>query len=310
MGGAKSQWMDFDAALAMIESGIEISKIGQDVIVRASGELHKSRVLIYQNRFDEAFESILNIKKQAELFALPPWMHHSAEAIKAGIWVAKSKLDLVEAWVRERGLDVDDELSHRREPEHFAFAAYLIARGQFEHAQALLSRLIEEAKTYDRIYTLIELLILRAIVHQQLGNMHSAINDCSTALSLAEPGSFLASFVSRGDSVESILQTIENTFKKADYQHYSFSKNYLKRLLAAFKVKEADTANQQLQEPLSDRELDVLMLIAAGLSNQQIADKLFISLNTTKSHLKRINAKLGTHSRTEAVHRAQEFGLL
>jgi ATP/maltotriose-dependent transcriptional regulator MalT len=127
---------------------------------------------------------------------------------------------------------------------------------------------------------------------------------------LAEPGPFLASFVFRGDRIESILQTIENTFKRADYEHHNFSKNYLKRLLAAFKVKDAVSTNAQLQEPLSDRELDVLMLIAAGLSNQQIADKLFISLNTTKSHVKRINAKLDTHSRTEAVHRAQEFGLL
>ena len=310
MGAGHAQWLDFDTALTMIERGMNISKVGQDVIVRASGELQKSRVFIYQHRFDEAFHCILNIKKQAELFTLPPWMHHSAEAIKAGIWVAMDKLDLVEAWVRERGLGVDDELTHRREPEHFTLATYLMARGQFEQAQHLLSRLIDVAKTYDRIYTLIELLILRAIVHQELGNGESAINDCSTALSLAEPGQFLASFVFRGDPVESMLQTIENTFKRADYEHHSFSKNYLKRLLIAFKVKDAASANTQLQEPLSDRELDVLMLIAAGLSNQQIADKLFISLNTTKSHVKRINAKLDTHSRTEAVHRAQEFGLL
>ncbi|MBN1464570.1 hypothetical protein JXA02_02330 [candidate division KSB1 bacterium] len=310
MGGAQGQWMDFDSALSMIERGMEISKVGQDVIVLASGELQKSRIFIYRGQFEEALKSILNIKKETELFALPPWIHHSAEAVKAGIWVAMSKLELVETWVRERGLGVDDELSHRREQEHYTLVMYLIARGQFERALKLLFRLVDEATVYDRIHTLIELLILRALVHRQIGNVDSAINDCSTALSLAEPGQFLASFVSRGDSVESILKTIETTFKRSDYEYHGFSKNYLKRLLVAFKVKDAGAANQQLQEPLSDRELDVLMLIAAGLSNQQIAGKLFISLNTTKSHVKRINAKLDAHNRTEAVHRAQELGLL
>ena len=65
-----------------------------------------------------------------------------------------------------------------------------------------------------------------------------------------------------------------------------------------------------LVEPLSERELEVLYLIAAGLRNKEIAEKLFISLNTVKTHLKNINSKLDVTNRTEAVARAREIGLL
>ena len=67
---------------------------------------------------------------------------------------------------------------------------------------------------------------------------------------------------------------------------------------------------ESLIDPLSDRELEVLYLIAAGLHNKEIAEKLFISLNTVKTHSKNINSKLNVNSRTKAVARAKEIGIL
>jgi LuxR family maltose regulon positive regulatory protein len=93
---------------------------------------------------------------------------------------------------------------------------------------------------------------------------------------------------------------------------------YTRRLLAAFPVAEAEQADvskaqapkSALIEPLSERELDVLQLIAEGLTNREIAARLFLSLNTVKVHTRNMYGKLNVHSRTQAIARCQELGLL
>ena len=89
------------------------------------------------------------------------------------------------------------------------------------------------------------------------------------------------------------------------------SVSYLAKLLAAH-AQEAATpsADERLPEPLSERELEVLALIAAGKSNQEIATKLFVSLSTVKTHINRLYRKLGARSRTQAVARARELDLI
>ncbi len=94
--------------------------------------------------------------------------------------------------------------------------------------------------------------------------------------------------------------------------------DYVRRLLAAFPVAEPEQAapsetqapNSDLIEPLSERELEVLQLIAEGLTNPEIASRLFLSLNTVKAHTRNIYGKLGVHSRTQAVARARALGVL
>ncbi len=89
-----------------------------------------------------------------------------------------------------------------------------------------------------------------------------------------------------------------------------FSQSYIQRLLLAFKADVPPQKAKGLEEPLSEREMEVLFLIASGLSNQEIARKLFISLNTVRTHTKNINSKLNVHSRTQAAARAKELKLI
>jgi LuxR family maltose regulon positive regulatory protein len=89
-----------------------------------------------------------------------------------------------------------------------------------------------------------------------------------------------------------------------------FSSSYVKKLLVAFEAEKSPQRVKFREESLSERETEVLQLITAGFSNQEIADKLFISLNTVRTHTKNINAKLGVHSRTQAIARAKELDLL
>jgi LuxR family maltose regulon positive regulatory protein len=138
----------------------------------------------------------------------------------------------------------------------------------------------------------------------------AALAELKLALSLAEPGGLTMIFVSKGTLVAELLEKIL-AVKKRDFDDATagFSLSYAKKLLSRFKAVTPPKI-EGLMEPISERELEVLHLIAAGLSNREIAGKLFISLNTVKTHTKSINSKLSVNSRTKAVARAKDLGLL
>jgi LuxR family maltose regulon positive regulatory protein len=129
------------------------------------------------------------------------------------------------------------------------------------------------------------------------------------ALALAEPEGYVRIFVDEGPPMAHLL------YKAATR---GIAPDYARRLLAAFPVAEpekADPSKSQVPEsgmvePLSERELEVLQLIAEGLTNREIAARLFLALNTVKSHSGNIYSKLGVHSRTQAVARARALGIL
>jgi LuxR family maltose regulon positive regulatory protein len=116
--------------------------------------------------------------------------------------------------------------------------------------------------------------------------------------------------VSKGKPVAELLEEIVAVQKRDhDATKAGFSLSYAKKILFVFKAGTPPKI-EDLLDPISDRELEVLHLIAAGLSNREIAEKLFISLNTVKTHTKNINSKLDVNSRIKAVARAKELGLI
>jgi len=129
------------------------------------------------------------------------------------------------------------------------------------------------------------------------------------ALTLAQPEGYLRLFVDEGPPMARLL-----------YEALSrgIAPDYVRRLLAAFpidKPEQVDPSKSQapeseLVEPLSERELEVLQLIAEGLMNREIADRLYLSLNTVKVHTRTIYGKLGVHNRTQAVAKARALGAL
>jgi LuxR family maltose regulon positive regulatory protein len=129
------------------------------------------------------------------------------------------------------------------------------------------------------------------------------------ALALAEPAGYVRSFVDEGESMQRLLE------KQAHGEGHQ-PIGYAAKLLAAFAQPATippSTARQpqsSLIEPLSERELEVLQHIAAGLTNREIADRLYLSLFTVKAHARSIYDKLDAHSRTQAVARARELGVL
>jgi LuxR family maltose regulon positive regulatory protein len=123
------------------------------------------------------------------------------------------------------------------------------------------------------------------------------------ALTLAEPEGYVRLFIGEGPPMARLLAEAADRGVMADYAG---------RLLSVFDGESqiASPDSQPLIEPLSDRELEVLHLIAQGLSNREIAERLYLALSTVKGHNRVIYGKLGVQRRTEAVARARELGLL
>jgi len=229
-------------------------------------------------------------------------------ALKARIWAMQGRVTEASGWARERGLSVDDDLSYLREFEHLTLARVLVARyeservdGAVHDAARLLERLLYEAEEGGRVGSALEILALQALAHQAHGDTSSALAPLERALSLAEPEGYVRIFVSEGPQMAALLQEAVSRGVAPDSA---------RRVLAAFPSTGPPCAHPTEHKVLlSEREIEVLQHIAAGLTNREIAARLYLSLYTVKAHARSIYDKLDAHSRTQAVARARELDI-
>ena len=230
-------------------------------------------------------------------------------ALRAQMLIAHGRPTEALNWARDRGLTVADDLSYLREFEHVTFARMLLAGSGREtsHSEAsgavqLLERLLLAAAEGSRTGSVIRILVLLAVTHDVHGDSAKAIARLNRALVLAEPEGYVRIFVDEGPHMASLLKVAVDQ---------GMASRYVQRLLnACAATAGARPAKQALTEPLSDRELDVLRLLATDLTGPEVASQLFVSLHTVRSHTKSIYAKLGVNGRRAAVSRAYELGIL
>jgi LuxR family maltose regulon positive regulatory protein len=163
---------------------------------------------------------------------------------------------------------------------------------------------------------LIELSLLRALLCQEQHDTTGMLANLEQALTLAQPEGYIRIFIDEGQPMRLLLLDYQLNIKQhvGDNAEVSSLRRlaYTDKLLTAFfpSAPVEEPKNETLPEPLSKRELDILRLIAAGRSNQEIADTLVIALSTVKSHINNLYGKLGTNRRTQAIIIAREQGLL
>ena len=237
-------------------------------------------------------------------------------ALKTRVWVAQGRLAEALGWTRERGLSAHDDLSYLREFEHITLARVLLARYKSDReeryiheAMGLLEHLLKAAEAGGRMGSVIEILVLQALAHEAQGDSPTALVPLERALSLAEPEGYVRIFVDEGLPMARLLYEALSQGVESDY---------IRRLLAAFPVAESEQtasspmrgSKSELVEPLSERELEVLQLIAEGLTNQEVATRLYLSLHTVKVHARNIFTKLAVKNRAQAVARGRALGIL
>lgn len=235
-------------------------------------------------------------------------------ALRARVLVRQGRLTEAQLWAHEAGLSAQDSPSYGRECEHLILARTLIAQSQQDRAPSpvhaahdLLDRLAASAEGAGRMGSLIEILVMKALAYEAQSNLPAALKPLEKALALAEPEGYVRVFIDEGPPMAHLL------YEALAARH---STKYGQRLLDAFPEMKrrltaaADETHADGLEPLSERELEVLRLVADGMSNQDIADRLFLALNTVKAHTRSIYGKLGVNSRTQAIARARALGVL
>ena len=248
-----------------------------------------------------------------------PNLLNPVPAQRARLLLAQGDLAGAARWTERLGLGPDDRPSYASEPEHLMLARVLVAQGRPGEALGLLERLGELAVAQRRTGSRIEVLAVSALALEAGGAGEPAVAALSEALTLACPQGYVRVFADEGAPMAGLVGRLVAAQRGAHAAASGVPIAYLGRLVRALErpgaaagpgPRRATAAAGGLVEALSERELEVLRLLATGRSNQQLADELVVSLNTVKKHVVHVLDKLGAANRTEAIVRARELGLL
>jgi LuxR family maltose regulon positive regulatory protein len=311
------EWNDLDGTASALQECFHIAELWKSprFLVPAYGL--SALVMQARGRAEEANAMIHRAEQAAcDSYSLPYDMGMLA-LYQIAFWTAQNDLSSIEKWERDHDSDWRSRTGRARDA-----LTIVLARSALEHfhrrrdgsalsqARVLIEPALEQAQASGLMFNVTRLLILKALVSYAQRENDSALTTLKSALTLAEPENYMRSFLDPGKPMEELLSwSLES--QSLNEPHL---RAYAGKLLSHFGVNTSIEARQPtaetLFEPLSQRELEVLRLIAQGLSNREISERLFLALSTVKGHNRVIFDKLQVQRRTEAVARARELGLL
>jgi LuxR family maltose regulon positive regulatory protein len=297
------EWNDLEGALRHAREGVKLCEQWGWPEGVAFGYQRLARALDAVGDADSAREAIEKARRAAS--GLSPWFGAVMAAHQAHVWLDQGNLAAATRWAQESGLSAEDEPAYQCMAEYRVLARVLVAQSRTDEALGLLARLLEMTEAAGAVSLVIETLVLQALAFQAQGSGDLAMTALDRALSLAEPEGYVRVFIDKGAPMASLLRTAVSHGLAADR---GAARDYVGKLLAA--CGEVAIPSAALVEPLSERELEVLRLLAAGLSNREIASELFLAVGTVKKHISNIYGKLNVNKRTQAVARARELDLL
>ena len=305
-----------------LERGFELcAQLGFNPIV-VGGRETMSGVLHAQGDLPAALAFARATSQLAQDFHLP-WIMRLAAAVEATLLLWDGQLAAAERLVEEAQLSAlpGDKPTPDQDFTYLCLARLLIAQGKLDQAGALLEHLLTSARQSGRVTTEITTCILLARTSQQTGEPGQASRWIAQALRLAAPEGYLRTFLDELSIADCRLLIADWGLNNNDF----VMKDFVDKLYQAFDLQssinnpkssipslQSSISNHQsaIVEPLTPRELEVLQLMSGGLSNAEIARKLYLTVNTLKAHTNSIYGKLDVHSRMQAVNRGRELGIL
>jgi len=299
-------WTDFDEALKNAKIAYNLCKDEKAIAQRIIALFAYSYVLHAQGDKSGATDRLSEAEDIMKQYKLSPFIVTIYVGWKIYLLVESEKLDEANEFAKENGLGLNKKISYENEHSYIHYTRLLLANYKFDDAALILSELYILAGEGKRVETLVQLKIVSAIICEMTSEREDAVRYMIEAMELAAEENILNYFLFDIDITNDLLTEVYiiQATKKTE-----IPKQFIDRLKLAIEKKEKTKKGHEAGE-LSNRELDTLKLIAANLSNQEIADKLFISLNTVKTHVKNILLKLEADNRVKAVTVAKEQGII
>jgi LuxR family maltose regulon positive regulatory protein len=298
---------DLDGALYHAKEHIRLYEQGGWFEGLIAGSIRLADVYRSLGDLEHGHEAIQTARRLAGDYL--PETRRDIDAHEARMWLAEGDLAAASSWAS--GFAPSATRSFQNMFPNMVLARIFVAQNKLEEALGLIRRLLVINEEAGAGRYVIELLLLQALARQLRGDSQQALASIERALTLAEPEGYIRSFVEPGPMIAELLRGCI-----AQGKHVV----YLGKLLDAFEAEERVKASLHAVgwelrdagylDPLSQRELEVLRLMTTSLTQREIADQLFISVNTLRSHVKSIYSKLDVHNRMESVRRAQDLGLL
>jgi len=308
------EWNDLDAALVRTRQGLSLLPWWNKADDLALAYTTLARIHLAQANRSEAREAVKNAVQLTQTGGVFSEARNASEIAQVRLWLAQGDYEAADCWAASLAARFGAAYRSGFENEltHITQARVFIAQKKSGQAVSLLAHLEETARSAGRMGRVIEILLLEALAMRDIGDSKHAIQALTRCLTLAEPEGYVRLFLDEGQPMQTLLtQWLAHTSS-------SSLRDYAIRLLSQYDAEprvvtapqEVASSTGGLIERLSERELEVLRLVADGLSNHEIADLLILAIGTVKAHVHTIYGKLGVQSRTQAIARARELSLL
>ncbi|HSB65806.1 MAG TPA: LuxR C-terminal-related transcriptional regulator, partial [Anaerolineales bacterium] len=309
LSGILREWNDLEGALHYAKEAVDLARHWEQADALHFALDNLGYTLFAMGDVPGAFEVLRQTWKVATQTST--WFERITLSHEIEWYLFQDNLELALQRLRQAHVDITNpaELpvgSYQSSLLHLSIVQIYLAQKEYSKALYLVNRLIDDMEKQKIVYYLVRLLIWQALAYRGLQNDSEALTSLERALTLAATEGYVRSFIQEGNPLIPLLQQAR---KRGIYSEY------IDKLLTA-SGKEAEhppiwrSASSQLVEPLSEREMDVLKLLAQGCTDKKIAEQLVIARETVHKHLKNIYGKLDVHSRMEAIVRAQELDLL
>ena len=309
------EWNDFAMVERYLEKSLKRTVIDQDPARKLNALFKVIKKLLALRDYVAADHTLQQAFELVKNYNLPNHVEVDVDYYQVRSWLAQGKLTAAIAWAEKRKLSPGDALTTIREPLYIALARILIAQSNPAPAVPLLQRLIDLAQRVGRVWIQFELRGLLVLALDANDQHEKACQFLRETIQVAEPEGYIRSLVETGDALLPLLKILYSEYHPSLPQTAS----YLNLLIGAFAETTPFTpamfltqpvGADGLSEPLSDREREILLYIDSGLSNREIADKLYISVSTVKTHINNLYGKLDANSRTQALAIARKRGVL
>jgi len=303
LSGLEYEWNDLDTALHHLLQALELGHRWGNPDTLANAHLLRARMQQVQRDTMAAFGSLREAEALAQGQGVTPVTALRIEALRIRLWLAQDNREAVTRWSRARPFDIHGEISYQNQVAYLTQARILIDQKLAETALILLERLLAHVEALGQMGGALEVLILHSLALADMGATSKALATLARALMLGQLEGYVRVFLDEGPPMARLLRHAGSR---------GISLKYVADLLSQFdsEIETTSPTQQPLIEPLTERELEVLQLLADGLSNKEIASKLFVALGTAKTHTASLYRKLDVASRTQAVARARDLGLL